>query len=291
MLLYNKSIKQKGGVMAKKLFIIFILVMVVLFPYIAHAAPVGNIAKHLMLKHGIFSEGRDEVSLEPLFKRDMKIRLISDTEYDLTFDRNIVDQIGDTELTFVTEKIGLAFADRVFLYGLVGVAWYEQEYMSQGARVEIETGKDLAWGVGGSVLLYEMEIDNFDCVLRLGADAKLRSTDADINEVIVDGTKYKSSDSAVSSVDYEYKDWQVAGEVSLQWKHFVPYFGVKYSDVTGNSKQTVAGTVYEDKDIEAEDNFGVFTGIDMVVSDFISFNVEGRFIDENAISLGCAIRF
>ena len=66
--------------------------------------------------------------------------------------------------------------------------------------------------------------------------------------------------------------------------------GVKYSDSDGEGRAATRGiTIIEN--LDADDNFGVFVGADIILIDSISVNVEGRFVDEEALSVGCAVRF
>ncbi|MEW5797350.1 MAG: hypothetical protein AB1772_13475, partial [Candidatus Zixiibacteriota bacterium] len=47
---------------------------------------------------------------------------------------------------------------------------------------------------------------------------------------------------------------------------------------------TVAGSTADD--IESENNFGVFLGLDAVLTNQFKITIEGRFIDETAVSGG-----
>ncbi len=82
------------------------------------------------------------------------------------------------------------------------------------------------------------------------------------------------------------QEWQIAPYVAKKLGNFIPYFGVKYSDQRMN---------YKDEDgklkIKAADNFGLFLGTDYKIGKNFSLNIEGRFIDETAMSLGATYRF
>jgi hypothetical protein len=53
---------------------------------------------------------------------------------------------------------------------------------------------------------------------------------------------------------------------------------------------TAGGQGYK-VDFENEDNFGIFTGADVIFNDVFSINCEGRFIDETAVTAGAKVRF
>jgi len=83
----------------------------------------------------------------------------------------------------------------------------------------------------------------------------------------------------------------VAAAVSLQWDRFIPYAGVRYFDFDSTAEATIGGVKFEDDSAEPEHNVGIFVGTDVLITDSVSFNVEGRLIDEEAVTLGCAVRF
>lgn len=82
------------------------------------------------------------------------------------------------------------------------------------------------------------------------------------------------------------QEWQIAPYIAKKIGNFIPYFGVKYSDMRGQ---------YKDEDMKikfkADDNFGLFLGTDYKIGKNLSLNIEGRFIDETAMSFGATYRF
>lgn len=82
------------------------------------------------------------------------------------------------------------------------------------------------------------------------------------------------------------QEWQIAPYVAKKLGSFVPYFGVKYSDQREE---------YKDEDgkikFKADDNFGVFVGTDYNIGKNFSLNIEGRFVDETAMSFGATYKF
>ena len=75
----------------------------------------------------------------------------------------------------------------------------------------------------------------------------------------------------------------VAPFVAKDFGKFVPYAGVKYSDV---QIEMDGGET-----LNAENNVGVFVGADFKFNPTFSLNMEGRFIDETAMSLAAAFTF
>jgi len=57
------------------------------------------------------------------------------------------------------------------------------------------------------------------------------------------------------------------------------------------AKGKILGVVYETAKLNSENVFGVFFGCDILPMDKLSLNIEGRFIDETAVSAGLTWRF
>lgn len=265
----------------KKVIVFFAIGVLLASVSIAYAAPVGNIAKPAMLKSAVLSKdvGSD-------------IGVIGEGEFDFVSDMKLKDSDSEDKYRFLGSKIDLVFTDKIIVYGLLGGAYYETKYDDEGSEIKIETKNDLAWGIGATAILYETKLEQFGSpILRFGVDGRYRSSELDVDKVVIDGTEYKIPSGSVTGMSLEYKDWQIAGEVSSQWGRFIPYVGVKYSDMDAKASITVSGTTYTDDDFELKHKVGAFVGTDILVLDSVSLNVEGRFINEEALTLGCAVRF
>lgn len=82
------------------------------------------------------------------------------------------------------------------------------------------------------------------------------------------------------------QEWQIAPYIAKKMRNFIPYFGVKYSDLRGQFKDPDNKIKFK-----ADDNFGVFLGTDFKIGKNFSLNIEGRFVDETAMSFGATYRF
>jgi opacity protein-like surface antigen len=86
------------------------------------------------------------------------------------------------------------------------------------------------------------------------------------------------------------QEWQIAPYLAKRLGNFVPYVGVKYSDV--RMKTRWAGVDAGDwEKYKADDNFGIFLGTDYKLKKNWKLNLEGRFVDETAVSVACVYRF
>lgn len=265
----------------KRLLVLTVCLGFILSISAAYAAPVGNIATPSLLKKGLIM--KDENS---------QYGVIVGPEVDLTWDRKLKNQQDDTEYYFYGGKIGLLLMDRFIPYTILGAAKAKkQTFLVSTTKVQWLTDYDFVWGVGGTALLYSTEPGKIgEGVLSVGVDGRYRQSHLSIDGVVVNGTTHKSSDASLTSSKYELEEWQVALEIAYQYKQIVPYVGVKYSDATGEATATVDSTSYKN-DFEGEDNVGIFVGGDIVINDSLTANVEGRFIDETALSLAGTLRF
>jgi len=184
---------------------------------------------------------------------------------------------------------------------------WECKYKSPGVpdeKLEFEDDRDFAWGLGAKVKIFETPGG-----LRFMADAQYLSCEVD-GDNKVDGVDFDQAllevlrlvdPNATFSSDSktEIEEWQVAVYVNQTFSNFNPYAGVKYSefDVDFELKGSgeLLGTPYSYKvegDAEADDNFGIFLGTDIyIIPNQLSINIEARFIDETAGTIGVNYRF
>jgi len=263
----------------KKLIAIIICFGFVLSVTAAYAAPVGNIATPSTLKKGIIY--KDEGG---------KFAVIAGGEVDLTWDQNLKRQNDDTEYYLYAGKIGVLIMDRFMPYAILGAAEAKkQTFDINGTKIKWDTNYDFVWGVGGTAMLYETKLEGMgNGTLRIGVDGKYRQSHLKVDKISLDGVE--QVDSAVTQAKYELEQWQVALAVSYQIEQIIPYVGVKYSDATGEAVTTISGIQYKN-DFENKDNVGIFVGGDILINDTFTANIEGRFIDETALSLGATLRF
>jgi hypothetical protein len=263
----------------KKLITIFICLSFVLSITAVYAAPVGNIATPSILRKGIIYQDKDA-----------QFAVVAGGEIDLTFDRKIKHESDDVEFNFYGGKIGILIMDRFMPYTVLGAGKAEQKFTELGTSWKLETKHDFVWSIGGTAMLYETKAGEMgDGIFRIGVDGRYRKIDLDLDKLTVGGTTYKLSDFGVSG-DCDMKEWQVALGLSYQIQQFIPYVGVKYSDLRGKLALKTPTDEASGK-FRADKKVGFFVGGDLAINDTVSANIEGRFIDETAMSFGLLCRF
>lgn len=259
--------------------IIGLLMVMSMFLFsLAYAAPVGNPAKPI---------------LEQYNETPLKIG----AEADIVIKRDLKAPDEDIELNtnWYTAKLSYTFLDKIDLYTLLGTVDGKVKEIDGNNDLEYLPDTGFAWGLGTTVLLYENEKG-----LRVGLDTKYRYSSPELQEIILNGTNY-----SVSNGKANFKEWQIACAVSLDLSKYtsqsesprcIPYIGMKYSDVRTSAKGTISGTEYNTERASSKKKIGPFVGADFYLgttetgSEF-GINLEGRFIDEQAVTIGLNYKF
>lgn len=215
---------------------------------------------------------------------------------DIVSGRAIDIDKGDFEMKAYVGRIGLGVLDRFNFYLDLGEA-ADMEYNCElrGENVRYQYDDDFLWGVGGSALIYRWENG-----IEVGASASYRSADMCLSEVQYDtqnGSVIRTK-SQITARDGELQEWQAAVEVGWRTRLITPYLGVKYSDVEVDGDFTIDGETRNASGRNASMNAGVFVGCtitpkipSMPKSEQLALNVEGRFLDEEAVNFGVTYKF
>ena len=249
----------------KKMIIFFIFGFCLLNSGFCLAAPVGDPAEPAVL------EGRYPTKFtlqaEAVFKRELK-----SGAYTAKFSG-----------LFYTGKVSLYMNKKVDIYGLAGTYNGKVKGFFDG-HYDITTKMGGVLGLGVTYVLYEWMLPNG--ILRLGTDAKYRQFKPDVEKVTWWRDDIAATDSALS-----FSEWQASLGLAYQYKKYIPYLGLKYSDMKSRIKFTKDPTTQFNNSILSKNKIGLFYGADMLVADNISFNIEGRCIDEKAVNIGLNTRF
>ena len=229
---------------------------------------------------------------------------------DFVLDRNleydsILNDKADLEAQWYGGDVYFDPIDRVHLNLFVGVAEIRVGSLpidnNTTTKVEMESETNLAGGGSGKVDIFEFSV--LDSVGITGqpqmaffATGGYRYTNLDADSASPLGSRKIKLDT-----NFELHEWQAGGGVSqrINWSGFgwVIYAGGKYSDVdlnvsgatsyTDGSPQTV-----KTGHLRSEDLAGVFCGLQVLGwEDRFSVAVEGRFIDETAVSVNGRLRW
>jgi len=210
-----------------------------------------------------------------------------------TVSRNIDIDSGEFEFDAILARIGVGILEKFNLYVDIGQASeMGYTYTLLGEKYTVEYDDEIMWGVGASALIYR-----WDNGLEVGAQASYRETDTGLDTVAIDANTYTNAQ-LTSLSDGGYEEIQAALEVAWKTDNFIPYVGIKYSDVDVGSTFTVGSVERKASGKDSSETIGAFVGLTILpklaatpASEQFSINLEGRFIDEEAFSAGVSYKF
>jgi opacity protein-like surface antigen len=254
--------------------------LVIGFASLVEAAPVGLTSEADLNKAKLFADNNIGISISAIL--------------DSVGNVNVDVDDGEFEMTAIVARLGLSVLERVNFYADIGQAGdMEFNWTDAGDKVQTKFEDETLWGVGVNGLIYR-----WNNGLEIGAGASYRTADMPLDSAQVAGISYKKSQ--ITSIrDGEFSEVQVAFECAWKTEYFIPYAGLKYSNVEVDADFTADGTVRKATGKESDQNVGVFVGLSIAPkidalgeqSDRLAINVEGRFIDEEAVSVGVSYKF
>ncbi len=103
-----------------------------------------------------------------------------------------------------------------------------------------------------------------------------------------------TSSGAVTAAKYNdcrIQEWNTAFYIAKKIARFIPYLGARYSDMRLDQAKPTDPKRWNDLVFVSKYNVGVFTGIDWDLAKNFKLNLEVRFVDETAASVGGTYRF
>lgn len=151
--------------------------------------------------------------------------------------------------------------------------------------VDYKVEDSFTWSAGATWIPFQLA-SPFGAVLFV--DGKYRAiNEADYDSVALNGIEFTTFS---GSSEASWREWQAAIGLAFKFPNIVPYIGGKYSNVDQDTEVSILGSSYN-TDTESENQFGPFAGVAIVPNDILSLNVQGRFVDEQAISAELALKF
>lgn len=285
--------------------IIVSIALFLLLPVASYAASIGG------AKTSGQGNFRTTVDIELGFDRDLDIDSATQKDFQ---DGNLI-QKNDWEDGFkfedaefskmnrVMAKLSYGIIDTLDVYARVGIASYEgemdlsslEEPNGYGSTEEFtfgDEGTSPVWGLG-----LKSAYDFGDNWL-VGADLQYLRQRGENTQIIKQKRTDDSYRNYYYTIETKVEEWHIAPYAGKKIGDFVAYAGVKYSDFNIKSewstREKSSDSTFKNTrtvKLEADDNIGVFLGLDYELANRFSFNIEGRFIDETAMSLGATYHF
>lgn len=245
------------------------------------AAPVGNPSAPQLIEEGFFISRDSWVDLRAGYEGDF----VSDgrlKQYKHGSGR--VDSFAqDTNAGTVTLNI----LDRLDLYALFGSSRVRSEWRFNtggGANIaDLETLYNFLWGLGARGILFEWGA----AALGLGG----RYEHANYSNVWL---TINGSSTPANGTHLKWREWQIDLDLSYKIDIFTPYIGVKYSSAKSNVGTfgvPIASDGSGTNQFENRTPVGVFIGCTLSTGKYFMLNVEGRLVDEEAVTISGDVRF
>ncbi|MEA1936393.1 MAG: outer membrane beta-barrel protein [Thermodesulfobacteriota bacterium] len=214
------------------------------------------------------------------FRVGIDYQYIFDKDMEYKSGAKASDTISDVEIDYLHRafaKFSYGIVDNVEIYGLLGVADGEVKLKSldtdPGGKLyncDFDTDSTFAYGAGFKFSY------SYDENWVLGIDAHYIRHKGDYS-----GKCAAGGDTSLSTGDMTFQEWQVMPSVGYKISKFTPYLGFGYTDMRIKVEENGGNTTK----YEADDNVGVVCGVAYEPYKNLSFGVEGRFVDETAMSV------
>ncbi len=232
--------------------------------------------------------------------------IVFSVENSFIFDKDYESGNDTTEIdgsNAVLLKAVYAFNDNYGIYGKVGTADLEVDLDVVGttatdvAEYDINYDYGIAWGLG-FYTSYFWPYSGTKTTL----DLQYYSWQSEFDSLTVSG----NSPTITTSSDVEVEEWSLSLIFSKELEFeaanenkLTPYIGVRYSDgeidygTVTHSNVTIGSTIFSgfSGGMDSEDNFGVIVGLNGQFGKSWELSVEGRFVDETAVSASFSFKF
>ena len=202
--------------------------------------------------------------------------------------RELSKYSGSADFDMMGGEVDFSILNNFDIYTVLGgVLNPELKESVLGTDVDFSLKDRFMWEVGASAIIYQWK----DQDIQIFGDGNYRaSSGLGLHSVTVDGITYSSSE-AETSVIVDWQEWQAALGVSKKFQYVIPYGGVVYSDVKTSTKVTTDGATYDLGSASSKYKVGPFIGISILPTKWLSIDVTGRFVAEEAVSGAITVKF
>jgi hypothetical protein len=183
--------------------------------------------------------------------------------------------------------VTLNILDRLDLYGILGSSRVCSEWRfssGDGASIaELETLYDFLWGFGARGILFD-----WGCA-SLGLGGRYEHANYSNLWLTIDGSSVP-----VIGTYLRWREWQVDLDFSYKIDILTPYIGIKYANVRsdlGPFSEPISSSGSGTNHFKNRTPVGVVIGCSLSTSKYFMLNVEGRLVDEQAVTISGDIRF
>lgn len=247
------------------------------------ASPVGNPATPALIREGIWSSERESSSIRIGYEGDF----VADArlgQFDQGQGRvDCYKQMGNSALLTVD------LCGRCDLYAALGASvveadWRFSDPATQAAsRVCMHTNQPFSWGLGGRAIYYEWRH------LFFGVGGRYSSCRYGLDSFTSNGEAQSTQGASLL-----WQEWQVNLDLAYQISWMIPYVGAKYSHARAylqDFSSPIATNLSGNNSFKNRNPVGFYLGCSLSNGHYFLINIEGRLVDEEAVSVEAEFRF
>ncbi len=247
------------------------------------AAPVGNTAAPSIIKEGLIFSSGNWIDLRAGYEGDFVVdgRV---NQFDQGTGR--VDRYQQqTNSAVITANI----RNRLDLYGLFGSSKTKAKWRFENVAAEtitlmqLKTRHNFLYGGGGRAVLFEWGKAS------LGMGGRYSACDYQPKSLSANGVE-----ESVEGGEVNWKEWQVNLDLSYHIDLFTVYIGTKYMEAItrlNGFSVPVSASQTGSNSFKNRDPVGLYLGCTLSNGKFFMLNLEGRLIDEEAVTVSADFRF
>jgi hypothetical protein len=244
------------------------------------AAPVGNTSAPDLIEKGILTSCSNTVDFRLGYEGDF----VTDGRMEQGGGERVDRYRQDTNSGTAVCNI----QNRMDVYGVFGLSqtrtdWRFISPAEAIVRIKVDTENSFLWAAGLRAILVEWGNTS------LGCGGRYSSCDYPLSSLTSNGVP-----ASTGGAQFHWREWQINLDMSYKIHLFTPYIGVKYSHARAELSHfsvPIAANGANSNNLENRDPIGLYLGCGLSTGKYFMLNIEGRLIDEEAITLSADIRF
>ncbi|MBU6384298.1 MAG: hypothetical protein KGR16_08320 [Verrucomicrobia bacterium] len=248
-----------------------------------HASPVGNTAAPKIIQIGFFTSCDSWVDFRAGYEGDF----VADGK--MKQSNQGQGRVDNYEQWTNSGTLTFNLLDRIDLVGVFGSSHTEADWRFEDAvagtvtRIKVETETNFLWAFEGRAIVYE------GCNTSIGLGGRYTSCNFQPNRLSSNGSIVSPEGS-----QFEWREWQINMDLSYSVHFFTPYIGCKYSHaetLLSHFATPISSSLTGSNSFKNRVPVGMYVGCAISNGHYFMFNLEGRVIDEEAVTVSAEFRF
>lgn len=249
------------------------------------ANPAGNACDVVFFEEGIFAEGKSDTSLRLGYIGDF----IVDRKQQVRNQKQLQTEIAQRDFNGVECTLNLY--NRFDFMGRLGYANCNTRWsVGQNSDLRLATRDDFAWAFGAKAMINQWEKTTLSISgSYMWGNAKVERAETTGVGFTPIGQQYVLN----QNVHQREKKWNFGATIGHQIENLMPYIGLQYIQDKTYFKEniTLANQVVSLPNFSSRKKVGTVVGIGLAAGKKATLNLEGRFLNESALTLTGQARF